>query len=71
MDVEIAVYDMAGRCLLYTSPFKEGRLYATRVYYISATVTIPEAVSYTHLITSTIMPVKAQFMPEVCQLSPC
>ncbi|WP_368336905.1 hypothetical protein [Parabacteroides merdae] len=22
-------------------------------------------------ITSTIMPVKAQFMPEVCQLSPC
>lgn len=25
-----------------TSPFKEGRLYATRVYYISATVTIPE-----------------------------
>lgn len=25
-----------------TSPFKEGRLYATRVYCISATVTIPE-----------------------------
>lgn len=25
-----------------TSPFKEGRLYSTKVYYISATVTIPE-----------------------------
>ena len=31
-----------------TSPFKEGRLYATRVYYISATVTIPEGFKEFH-----------------------